>query len=81
MTTTELKKNLHQVIDSVNSDLLLSKFYFVLEKMKRFNDGDLWSKLTKEEQDELILSDIESEDENNLIPHSEVLKKHKFIYG
>ncbi len=78
MTTTELKKNLHQIIDSVDSDLLLSKFYFILEKMKNFNDGDLWGKLTKEEQNELILSDIESEDENNLIPHSEILKKHKF---
>ncbi|MDQ3021167.1 MAG: hypothetical protein M3R36_11450 [Bacteroidota bacterium] len=46
--------------------------------MKRFNDGNLWSQLTKEEQDELILSDIESEDENNLISHSEVLKKNRF---
>ncbi|MBK8984243.1 MAG: hypothetical protein IPM38_18465 [Ignavibacteria bacterium] len=78
MTTIELKKNLHQIIDSVDSDLLLSKFYFVLKKMKNFNSGDLWNNLTKEEQDELIISDKESEDENNLISHSEILKKHKF---
>lgn len=78
MTTTELKKNLYQIIDGVNNDSLLSKFYFVLQKMKNFNDGDLWNKLTKEDQDELILSDIESEDENNLITHSEILQKHKF---
>jgi len=78
MTTIELKKNLHQIIDNVNNDSLLSKFYFILEKMQNFRDGDLWSKLTKEEQDELMLSDIESEDENNLISHSEIVKKHKF---
>jgi Tfp pilus assembly ATPase PilU len=78
MTTIELKKNLHQMIDSVDSDLLLSKFYFVLKKIKNINDGDLWNNLTKEEQDELIISDMESEDENNLISHSEILKKHKF---
>jgi len=78
MTTTELKKNLHQIIDSINSDLLLSKFYFVLEKMKDSNDGDLWKNLSQKEQNELVLSDIESEDEKNLVPHSEILKKHKF---
>jgi hypothetical protein len=78
MTTIELKKNLHQMIDSVDSDLILSKFYFVLQKMKSFNSGDLWNNLTKEEQDELITSDTESEDEQNLISHSEILKKHKF---
>ena len=78
MTTIELKKNLHQMIDSVDSDLLLSKFYFVLKKMKNFNSENLWNNLTKEEQDELIISDIESEDDNNLISHTEILKKHKF---
>ncbi len=62
--------------DDIDKSLIDS--YEGLEKMKRFNDGNLWSQLTKEEQDELILSDIESEDENNLISHSEVLKKNRF---
>ncbi len=47
--------------------------------MKNINDGDLWNNLTQEEQNELVLSDTESEDENKLIPHSEILKKHKYI--
>ena len=31
----------------------------------------------RKEQEELLLSDFESKDEDNLIPHAEIQKKHK----
>ncbi len=77
MTTTELKNNLHQIIDSIDNDILLSKFYLVISNMKNISDGELWSNLSKEQQEELIVSDKESGDENNLIPHSKILDKFK----
>ncbi len=79
MTTIELKNNLHQIIDSINNDLLLSKFYLVIMNMKNVSDGDLWNSLSKEQQEELIISDVESEDEKNLVLHSKILIKHKHL--
>jgi hypothetical protein len=40
-------------------------------------EGILWSKLSDSEREELLLSDKESNDPMNLIPHSEIEKKHK----
>lgn len=80
MTTIELKNNLHKVIDSINNDLLLSKFYLVIMNMKNVSDGDLWNSLSKEQQEELIISDEESEDENNLVPHSKIVNMIKLKF-
>lgn len=41
----------------------------------RLNDGKLWRRLTKEEQEELLQPDLESEDPKNLISHSVIQKK------
>ena len=76
METAQLKSNFHQLIDSIDNERILSKFFGLMSKMKDSKDGKLWSRLSKEEQEELLLSDIESEDPDNLIEHSVVQKKH-----
>ena len=76
METTQLKINFHQLIDSIDNERILSKFFGLMSKTKDSSDGKLWSRLTKEEQEELLLSDIESEDPKNLIPNSIIHKKH-----
>jgi len=40
-------------------------------------EGDLWNKLTPEQQEEILLSLDESNDPNNLISNEEVKKNHK----
>jgi hypothetical protein len=77
MTTIELKTNLHLIIDSIDNVSILAKFYFIIMNMKNVSDGDLWNSLSKEQQEELIISDTESDDENNLVPHSRILNKFK----
>jgi hypothetical protein len=37
----------------------------------------LWSNLSKEEQEELLLSEEESNYETNLVSHQEMKKKHQ----
>ena len=76
METTQLKDNFHQLIDSIDNDRILAKFFGLMSKTKDSVDGQLWSRLSKEEQEELILSDIESEDPKNLISHTIIQKKH-----
>ena len=76
MKITKLKNNFHHLIDSIDNDLILAKFFGLMSKSKDSVDGKLWSRLTQEEQDELLLSDIESDNPKNLIPHSSIQKKH-----
>jgi TRAP-type C4-dicarboxylate transport system substrate-binding protein len=40
-------------------------------------DGNLWARLTKEEQDELLAAFDESQDEKNLKGQDDMMKKHK----
>ncbi len=77
MNTVELKNNLHQLIDSIGNDKVLSKVYSIMVKIKDYPEGKLWSRLTDAERDELILADIESNDPENLISKIEIEKKHK----
>jgi hypothetical protein len=77
MNTIELRKNFHNLIDSINNESILTKFYSIMARMNERDDGKLWGKLTLDEQEELIRADIESRDPSNLIPHEEIHVKHK----
>ena len=73
MSTIELKQNLHQLIDSTDNEAILTKYYSFMTTVSETKDGMLWNRLTKAEQEELLLSDLEADDPNNLISHKEVL--------
>ena len=77
MNTIELKNNFHQLIDSINNDKILYKFFAIMARANDKSDGKLWGRLTKEEQEELIRADIESNEISNLISHTEIQKKHR----
>jgi hypothetical protein len=76
MTTLELKNNFHQLIDSIENENLLQKFYELMLRKRSIRDGALWAKLTQEEVDELLLANEESNDPKNLLPHDEMKKKY-----
>ena len=77
MNTIELRNNFHHLIDSISNDIILSKFYAIMARTSESADGKLWGRLSEKEQEELIRADIDSNDPSNLIPHSEIQKKHK----
>lgn len=77
MTTIELKNNFHHLIDSIDNENLLLRFYELMKSRSTSKEGKLWSRLSKEEQDELLKAYSESEQEENLISSKEMMKKHK----
>ena len=77
MTTIELKNNFHHLIDSIDNEYLLLRFYDLMKSRTISKEGKLWSRLTKEEQEELLIAFEESEQEENLLSHDEMMKKHK----
>lgn len=76
MNAIELKKSFHLLIDSIDNENLLIKFYDIIKKKSSANDGRLWERTTNQEREELLLALEESEDPNNLINHDEMKKKH-----
>ena len=77
MTTIDLKNNFHHLIDSIDNEPLLLRFYDLMKSRTISKEGKLWSRLTKEEQEELLAASEESEKEENLLSHDEMMKKHK----
>jgi hypothetical protein len=77
MTTIELKNNFHHLIDSIDNENLLLKFYDLMKSRTATKEGNLLSRLTKEEQEELSSAFNESKSDENLIGHDEMIKKHK----
>ena len=77
MNTVELKRDLHNLIDSIDNVNLLSNFYDLIKKRISNKEGQLWDRLTTKEQEELYLAFEESENPDNLISHEEMKKKHE----
>jgi len=76
MTTLEIKNNFHQLIDSIENENLLRKFYELMLRKRALKDGILWNKLSDEERDELLLANKESENPDHHISHDEIRKKY-----
>jgi len=76
MNTLELKKSFHLLIDSIDNEDLLASFYDLIKKRSSTKEGQLWSRLTYEEQEELIKALEESENPEYLISNDEMKKKH-----
>jgi hypothetical protein len=77
MNTIELKKNFHILIDSIDNENLLISFYDLIKKRSSTKEGQLWCRLTKAEQEELLMAFEESDNPENLISHDEMVTKHK----
>jgi len=77
MNTIELKKNFHLLIDSIDNENLLVSFYDLIKKRSSTKEGQLWCRLTSQEQEELLEALEESKKPENLISHEEMVKKHK----
>lgn len=77
MGTLELRTNIHKLIDDIQSEQLLRTVYDFLKVRKKSKTGSLWTNLTEEQKQEVLLAFEESEDEKNLIDSSQFFKKKK----
>jgi hypothetical protein len=77
MNALEIKTNFHHLIDQINNEKLLIKLYRIMEQASSTVDGQLWSRLTEEEQIELLKIESEVQSDTNLIPNEQMQTKHK----
>jgi TRAP-type C4-dicarboxylate transport system substrate-binding protein len=72
-----IKKKLHDLIDKIDNESILTQVYELIYKKNISTEGDLWNKLTKEQQREVLLSLEESNDSQNLVSREEAKRNHK----
>jgi hypothetical protein len=75
MGTIELKSNIHKIVDGIQNEQLLKTIYDFLKVRETAKPGVLWSSLTEEQKQEVLLAYDESEDESNLIDREKVFKR------
>lgn len=76
MSVIELKRNFHELIDSIENEGVLINFYELMKIRATSQDGYLWDKLSLMEQNELLQTLEETKYVDNLINHSEIVNKH-----
>jgi hypothetical protein len=77
MTTIEIKKNFHSLIDSIDNENILLFFYDLMKRRSTSKEGQIWNRLSNDQKQELLLSVRESENPDNLISHEDLKNKHK----
>lgn len=77
MNALEIKASFHHLIDRINNEQLLIKLYRIMEQASSIQDGQLWSRLTEEEQNELLKIDDEVQSDSILILNEQMQLKHK----
>lgn len=77
MNALEIKTNFHLLIDQLNNEELLIKFYRIMEQASTTTDGQLWSRITEDEQLELLKIEGEVQSDHDLIPNQHMQSKHQ----
>jgi len=77
MTTIEIRKNFHSLIDSIDNENILLFFYDLMKRKSTSKEGQIWNRLSNDQKQELLLSAQESENPDNLISHEDLKNKHK----
>jgi hypothetical protein len=76
------REDFHRLIDQIEDETVLKAYFKLIESLSLNQKGKLWSELTIEEREELILSYEESFNQENLLSHDEVKKQHsKWLNG
>lgn len=74
---TSIKQKLHDLIEKIDNESILNQVYEFIYKKSSSKEGDLWSKLSTEQQNEVLKSLEESKNPDNLISSEEVKRNHK----
>ncbi len=77
MKAIELKNSFHNLIDSIDNEVLLLNFYHLIKNRHTAKDGELWEQLTYKEQEESLHLSEEADLGKNYISHDKMKTKHK----
>ena len=73
----KIKDDFHHLIDSIEDEQLLRRYYQLIQKINDDQNGHLWNTLNEYEKNELLIAYEESFDSNNLLSHEQVKQQHE----
>ncbi|MDB5155782.1 MAG: hypothetical protein JWR50_489 [Mucilaginibacter sp.] len=73
----KIKDDFHHLIDSIENEELLQRYYSLIQKINDNQNGQLWNDLSEEVKEELMSAYEESFDINNLLSHEQVKQQHE----
>jgi hypothetical protein len=73
----KIKDDFHHLIDSIEDEQLLQRYYQLIQKINDDQNGHLWNSLSEDEKEELLIAYKESFDSNNLLSHEQVKLQHE----
>ncbi|MES2557645.1 MAG: hypothetical protein V4604_15925 [Bacteroidota bacterium] len=76
MGKTELRLDLHKMIDNIEDDTTLSAIYAFLSGNKELPKSD-WASDLSEDAVKSILRGLQQEAEGKVTPHEQILTKHR----
>ena len=77
MKQSDLKNSFHQLIDEIDNERLLMKFYDLLIRSSDQKEGELWNQLSEEQKNEVLFAESESHYKRNLIDYETQKAKHQ----
>ena len=77
MTTQAIKREFHELIDKIDNQLLLERFYKALSYSHSNSKFELWDSLNDTQRQEIIDAFEESNDDKNLVNFEDIKAKHK----
>ena len=77
MKRSDIKNEFHLLIDRIDNEALLLKFYKLLMESSKQNEGELWESLSEEQKQALLLAESESNYSKNQIDSRTQEEKHK----
>jgi len=77
MKQSDIRNSFHKLIDEIDNERLLMKFYDLLIKSSDQKEGELWNQLSDEQKNEVLIAESESHYHKNLIDHESQKTKHQ----
>ena len=77
MNGSELKKNVHELINNIENEHLLRDCYTLIKRRTGAKEGALWEQLTESEKQDLLDALEESRDHDRLISQDEMKQKYQ----
>jgi len=73
----KIKDDFHHLIDSIEDERLLQRYYQLIQTINDDQNGHLWNSLNEDERKELMIAYKESFDSDNLLSHEQVKLQHE----
>jgi len=73
----DIKKNIPDIIDSIDDDSFLEAVYDILQSKQNQGDGKIWQSLTDRQQEEVLNASDETQEPNQQTDHDIMIERNR----